>query len=187
MAIKDLIFLKQRHEDYMELVFDTNLMSDPTVTLQIGGVGPGGVTVDWGDGTVESFTTATPRDRDYATDGIYTVRIYGNLTRYGVDTGLANQAKLIAVTKFNEATKNFENAFRLATNLTEVPSVLPVGVTNMNGMFNSASVFNQDIGGWVTGLASQPSGFSDQANATFANNANLLKPFLSDGVTRITS
>jgi len=61
-------------------------------------------------------------------------------------------------------------------------------VTTMAQMFINASAFNQDLSGMVTGLTAQPSKFaSGAANATFANNANGLKPFLSDGVTQITT
>jgi hypothetical protein len=54
-------------------------------------------------------------------------------------------------------------------------------------MFNSASAFNQDMSDIVTGLIAQPSNFSASANATFANNANGLKPFLAGGVTQINT
>ena len=60
-------------------------------------------------------------------------------------------------------------------------------VTNMAFMFNSASAFNQDLSGMLTGLTSQPTAFSTSANATFANNANGLKPYLSGGVTQINT
>jgi len=60
-------------------------------------------------------------------------------------------------------------------------------VTNMTYMFYGASAFNQDLSGMVTGLTAQPSNFSTSANATFADNANGLKPFLSDGVTQINT
>jgi surface protein len=60
-------------------------------------------------------------------------------------------------------------------------------VTNMSQMFRGASAFNQDLSGMVTGLTAQPILFSSGANATFANNANGLKPFLSDGVTQINT
>jgi surface protein len=58
-------------------------------------------------------------------------------------------------------------------------------VTSMNSMFFNATNFNQDLSPWITGLSTQPSGFSFGANAVFANNASNLKPFLSGGVTRI--
>jgi surface protein len=60
-------------------------------------------------------------------------------------------------------------------------------VTNANSMFQSATAFNQDLSGITTGLTAQPTNFSTGANATFANNANGLKPFLADGVTQINT
>ena len=60
-------------------------------------------------------------------------------------------------------------------------------VTNMSFMFYDAIAFNQDLSTWNTGLTSQPLNFSTGANATFANNANGLKPYLSGGVTQITT
>ncbi len=60
-------------------------------------------------------------------------------------------------------------------------------VTNMLQMFRLASAFNQDLSGMVTSLTAQPTAFSTSANATFADNANGLKPFLSDGVTQINT
>jgi|GEM_PF-6152713 len=60
-------------------------------------------------------------------------------------------------------------------------------VTNMTQMFRGASAFNQDLSGMVTGLTTQPSNFSLSANATFADNANGLKPYLSGGVTQINT
>jgi surface protein len=56
-----------------------------------------------------------------------------------------------------------------------------------NSMFLNATAFNQDLSGIVTGLTVQPATFSASANATFANNANGLKPFLADGVTQINT
>ena len=60
-------------------------------------------------------------------------------------------------------------------------------VTIMNSMFQNASAFNQDLSGMTTGLTAQPASFSTGANATFANNANGLKPFLAGGVTQINT
>jgi surface protein len=54
-------------------------------------------------------------------------------------------------------------------------------------MFEDATAFNQDLSSIVTGLTSQPSDFSLNANATFADNTNGLKPFLADGVTQINT
>lgn len=60
-------------------------------------------------------------------------------------------------------------------------------VTSAPTMFFNATAFNQNLSGIVTGMTAQPTLFSSGANATFANNANGLKPFLSDGVTQINT
>jgi surface protein len=60
-------------------------------------------------------------------------------------------------------------------------------VTNAPTMFFNATAFNQDLSGIVTGMTAQPTLFSSGANATFANNANGLKPFLAGGVTQINT
>lgn len=60
-------------------------------------------------------------------------------------------------------------------------------VTNMDYAFFGTSSFNQNLSSWITGLTAQPTGFSQTGNATFANNANNLKPFLSNGTTRINT
>ena len=60
-------------------------------------------------------------------------------------------------------------------------------VTNMGEMFRRAIAFNQNLSAWVTALSAQPPSFSTDANATFRNNANNLKPFLAGGVTRINT
>jgi len=57
----------------------------------------------------------------------------------------------------------------------------------MSQMFQVAIAFNQDLSGMVTGLTAQPPSFSTSANATFADNANGLKPYLSGGVTQINT
>jgi surface protein len=60
-------------------------------------------------------------------------------------------------------------------------------VTDMTAMFRNTLSFTQNLSSWITGLTSQPSQFSSGANPTFANNANLRKPFLSNGTTRINT
>ena len=60
-------------------------------------------------------------------------------------------------------------------------------VTSAPVMFFNAAAFNQNLSGIVTGMTLQPTLFSSGANATFANNANGLKPFLAGGVTQINT
>jgi hypothetical protein len=55
----------------------------------------------------------------------------------------------------------------------------------VTSMFVNAQSFTQNLSSWITGLTTQPTSFSANANPTFANNANLRKPFLSGGGLRI--
>jgi len=76
--------------------------------------------------------------------------------------------------------------FNGATNFNQDISIWDVGnVVNMDQMFQNAASFNQNLSSWTTNVASQPANFSLGANATFADNASNLKPYLSGGTVRI--
>lgn len=214
MAVKDLVFLPDRRpsgpETPLIFVFDTSL----GLTAAIPFIGAHNVTIDWGDGMVQAFVGAADaiRSRAYASAGTFTVLVTGAAVGIG---GLVVRPNLIACTQWGDIGDTMTSAsrmFRSCANLTTVPAVAPASVTNMSymfygatsfnqplgswdvssvtnmsSMFRSATSFNQNLSPWVTGLTAQPTLFSNGANATFANNANLLKPFLSGGVTRINT
>jgi hypothetical protein len=59
----------------------------------------------------------------------------------------------------------------------------------MIGMFGNAISFDQNLSSWTTNVPnlSLAANFSLGANANFANNDNLKKPFLQGGTIRITT
>ncbi len=61
----------------MSLEFNTNLSSGTTIILPL--YGTVNVSVDWGDGNTEPFTTEGNKGHTYASEGIYTVTISGTL------------------------------------------------------------------------------------------------------------
>jgi surface protein len=86
------------------------------------------------------------------------------------------------------AVTNMQSMFNAASAFNQnIGSWNTGAVTVMANMFLSATAFNQDLSVWVTGLTAQPINFSTSANATFANNANGLKPYLSGGVIQINT
>lgn len=75
--------------------------------------------------------------------------------------------------------------FRNATSFNQdISSWNTSSVTNMSNMFNTATAFNQDLSTWITGLTSQPFHFSTNATAW---TDPTWRPYLSDGVTQITT
>jgi surface protein len=134
------------------LVFDTSF--GPDLVARVNLRGDHDVTIDWGDGTSDSYsftgTTVQERTRTYATGGIYTVRVSGTAVGFGTDSA-TNRTNLRRCLSFGTlGITNLQGAFRNRPNLIQVPTVLPVGVTAMNSMFSSATAFNQNIGSWDT-------------------------------------
>jgi hypothetical protein len=85
-------------------------------------------------------------------------------------------------------TQYMSDMFNGATNFNQDIGNWNVGnVIDMSSMFGNAQSFNQDLSSWITGLSTQPVNFSLGANATFADNASNLKPYLSGGIVRINT
>ncbi len=134
--------------------WDTSLDTDTTVTLAL--AGSVNAEIDWGDGNVETVTTAGPHVHDYSSDGIYTVSVTGSASTYNsYDNGgsYSERAKLISVDNWGQmGFTSMSSAFDGCSNLVSVPSTSDglEAVTNMSGMFYNASLFNGDISGWDT-------------------------------------
>lgn len=157
----------------MTLEYDLDLSIGTTITLPL--YGTVNVTVDWGDGNSESFTTTGDKDHTYATGGTKTVSITGSLTQYGNGVAYDNADKLVKVNSFgNIGLTTLYGAFYGTSNLIEVPTTLPGTITSLYGAFQEtgqatitglsswdvskvtymrnlfldASAFNQDLSSW---------------------------------------
>jgi len=132
------------------LEFDTTL-GDGTTEVGIPLSSDVDVLVDWGDGTSDTYTTTGYKLHSYATGGVYQVIITGSLDGYGHGNGevYTHNNKIRKCLSFGDlGITNLSNAFYSATNLVQVPLVLPANVSYLAGTFAYASVFNQDIGSW---------------------------------------
>jgi len=163
----------------MVLQFDTNLSDGKTVTLPL--YGTVDVTVNWGDGSNNTYTEAGNQDHTYATEGTYTVEISGSLTQFG-QYNYPNADKLVKVTSFGDiGLYSLDHAFHNAVNLVEVPTQLPSSVNALEFTFREAINFNFDISGWdvsnvinMRGLFRGASSFNqDISNWDVSNGGNM--------------
>jgi surface protein len=142
----DALQIAMLNTDLVLLVDTTAPSATTTVTLPLAGTV--NVYVDWGDGSSDTYTTSGNKTHTYAAAGQYRVRVEGSLTGFGANV---SRPELIGCASFGRlGITSLSQAFRECANLVQVPSRLPIGVTNIFGMFRNASSFNQDISGWDT-------------------------------------
>ena len=113
---------------------DDNTITIPTVNGEIYDY-----MIDWGDGTIETFTTDIPPSHTYATQGMVTVAISGVFPRIGFGfAGGTDREKILDVTQWGDIQwTSMANAFSDCTNLsisaTDVPDLS--NVTTFNSAF----------------------------------------------------
>jgi len=134
--------------------------TNQTFGIEINGTNPN-ITVDWGNGLVETFTTTGAKTRTYATAGNYTVKISGSLGSSGqIQLGANNEQRARVISTSEIPTipglTNLQEAFFNCTSLTVIPSNL---FSNNPGITNFISTFDG-----CSSLTSIPAGL-------FANNA----------------
>jgi surface protein len=136
------------------------------LVFELGLFGDRNVSIDWGDNTssvINCFISecGSSNLHTYATPGQYTITISGTLTGFGQvreenffenpPVPLLGAEYLTAVTSFGDlGIESLSLAFFGSNNLIDVPSVLPATVTDLFGLFASASSFNDDISAWNT-------------------------------------
>ncbi|MEE9365538.1 MAG: BspA family leucine-rich repeat surface protein, partial [Dehalococcoidales bacterium] len=156
-------------ESIFVTTWDTSLAAGTTVTLALAGTVD--AAIDWGDGNVETVTTPGPHVHDYGIGGIYTVSVTGSVTAYNSDDnggGTSERAKLVSVDSWGQVGfTSMNSAFDECSNLISVPGTSDgiEAVTDMRGMFSSASVFNETIGSWDTSSVTDMSGMFSNAYA----------------------
>jgi len=135
------------------LIYDTTLSAGTSISIYLNS---SDVEIDWGDGTVESFTGTTNASHTYASEGTYNVTISGTAVGFRPgNTGSAGQEKLLSCQAigFNHGLTTFADMFLGCSNLTFAPAQIPSGIASFNRCFQSCASFNAPIGLWSMGSA----------------------------------
>ena len=128
------------------------------------------VDVNWGDGTIESFTTGTI-SHEYTQNNTYTITISGTAKLFGAYGGYIGNNLITEVTQWGDlGIISLQYAFLNATQLISVPANIPNTVINTSFMFFGASNFNQDISSWNT---SNVTNMSDMFNGASIFNKDI--------------
>jgi surface protein len=163
----------------MILRFNTegNTAGNRTITLPVGGTGTN-VNIDWGDGTKETSTRTTTSGgvtHEYATPGVYDVKLTGYVHRFNY-TPTTEDRVLVDVVQWGDAqvieVYDYNNVFRtgVATGrkgftitATDGPN-FRVGAS-CSDMFRDCTEFNSPIGHWDTSNVIRTSGMFFQASS----------------------
>ena len=149
-----------------------------TITLPLVVSGNYNFSVNWGDGNIDTITAYDQAEKThtYTTGGEYTITITGTIEGWSFN-GSGDCQKLTSITNIGPlklgnvggyfygcsnlitiggtfdltGTTNFSSMFRECSSLTSVNGIGlwdTSSVTDMSGMFGSATAFNQDISSW---------------------------------------
>ena len=175
--------------DTLEAKLNENIIKDPSKTYLVWKgdkfpnssnatfKAPEGCTIDWGDGNVETFETASTEVNTHTyTDGIeYHLISLSNYTLVG-ESAFWNCIGLTSVTIGNDVTSISDNAFRDCSGLTSV--TIPDSVTFMgdNAFFGCSGLTSVTIPNSVTSVGYQ----------AFHNCSGLTSVIIPDSVTSIS-
>jgi surface protein len=138
------------------LVFDTSKEpANNTISVPLNGTV--NCTINWGDGTSETHTTAGFKTKTYANPGVYIVQISGTMTTLSYGGGGSttdNKAKLVRCLSFGSVgLTSLTSGLRNCVNLVQCPASLPTtsNVTNLDFAFAGCTSFNDSrIATWNT-------------------------------------
>jgi len=129
----------------MILIYNVNALFNLTISLPLYGMV--NVSVYWDDETLNNYATEGIKNHTYNTSGTYTVRIYGTLQSFGdgLDTDTTNFDKLTEIVSFGDIQlESLAGGFKDATNLINVPQILPPTIESLKYTFYSASLLNDN-------------------------------------------
>lgn len=130
----------------MSITIDSNIAS--YINLPFNGTYD--ITVDWGDQTIENFSTGYSVSHTYSTAGVYEILISGNATTYGITNNI--NSSITSVNTFGDLKFVSLNwAFHNATALISVPDNIPATVITMSHMFDGATNLMYGCDNWETG------------------------------------
>lgn len=139
----------------MDLTYATTTPND---YLELPLEGTVNASVDWGDGSSTTTTTAGPT-HNYANAGTYDVCITGAVTQFGFGSTVGGEVGYAApgsnyLTSVNSwgslGFTSLLGAFMGATSLTSVPDMVPASVTDISFMFDGDTSLNQSLDAWNT-------------------------------------
>ena len=136
------------------IVYDTTLGNGSnTIYVPVQGTSPN-VTIDWGDGLSNVYTTTGYKSHTYATSGTYVVQISGTMRTLSHSATIpvaGSKEKLIRCLSFGAiGLTSLSGAFLGCSNLISVPDLLPTTsiITTLVSTFESCSIFNQPLDNW---------------------------------------
>lgn len=168
------------------------------VSLPLGGTVA--VSVDWGDGTSDTFTSSGDTSPHvYSSVGSYEVVIAPDtaaspagpwLTHFGDAAGYTGADLITSVVSFGDlGITSLSGAFDHASQLSAVPGSLPSGVTDLSAAFEGATSFNQSLDGWdtsaVTNMANTfngAAGFDADISGWDTHNVTTMADMFNDAV-----
>ena len=126
------------------------------VTIFLNTSGTVQMTVNWGDGTSDSYNSPGIHSHTYQNSGAYNVSIYGTCTGFngitstgGIGTSTINPY-FKSIQQWGEINlQNLTNSCQWTNTNFSVPNILPNTVIRLDSMFSN-SAFNQNVSSWNT-------------------------------------